>query len=102
MLLRSRAYHHQPAELCAARYDVLQEPDAVIAAQLQERMLSPPDTHASKARRNLEVETLNLRDRGLNKSIAAAQIKDVSAEGRKRGRRGGGRKRSGDAAAPAM
>jgi len=88
LLLRSRVYHHQLAELCAARYDVLKEPDAAIAAQLQERMLAPADTHASKVRRTLEVETHNLRDRGLNKSIAAQQIKDVAASGRRRGRRG--------------
>ena len=99
LLLRSRVYHGQLAELCAARYDVLKEPDAVIAAQLQERMLAPKDTHASLARRNLDVETLHLRDRGLNKTIVAAQIKEVNVEGRRRGKRGGGRKR-GDGDAP--
>jgi len=96
MLLRSRVYDHQLAELCAVRYDVLKEPDAVIAAQLQVRMLAPADTHASKARRTLEIETLHLRDRGLNKSIVAAQIKQVGTKGWRRGRRGRRGKGDGD------
>jgi len=50
-------------------------------------MLSPDGTHASKTRRPLEAEVLNLRDRGLNKSIAAQHKKDVAAQGRRRGRR---------------
>ena len=89
MLVRSRVFHHQLAELCAARYDVLREPDDAIAAQLQERLLSPPDVHASRARRGLQVETVNLRDRALNKAIAANEVK--TAAGRRRGTRGGGR-----------
>jgi len=64
-------------------------------------MLAPDGTHASKARRLLEEGILNLRDRGLNKSIAAPQKKDVAAHGRRRGsrdRRGQGDK--GDGATP--
>jgi len=96
MLLRSRVYHHQLAELFAARYDVLKEPDAVISEQLQEQILAPADTHSSKARRTLEIETLNIRDRGLSKTLAAAQIKQVGTEGRRRGRRGRSGKGDGD------
>ena len=96
MLLRSRVYHHQLADLFAARYDMLKEPYAVISKQLQERILAPTDTHSSKARRTLEIETLNIRDRGLNKNLAAAQIKQVGTEGRRRGRRGRCGKGDGD------
>ena len=99
LLLLFRVYNGQLAELCAARYDILKVPDAVIAAQVQKRMRAPKDTHASLTRRNLDVETVHLRNRGLNKTIVAAQIKEVNVEGHRRGKRGGGRKR-GDGETP--
>lgn len=88
LLLRSRIYHHQITELCSKRYHVLKETDGSVAAQLQERLLSLADTHASKARRGLYLDTLNTRDKALNKAIVATQVQDVQAGGRRRGRRG--------------
>jgi len=98
MLIRSRVYHHQLAELCAARYDVLREDDDAVAAQLQERLLSPPDVHASRARRGLQVETVNMRDRALNKVIATNEAKTA----RRRGTRGGGGNKRGGGASPSV
>jgi len=83
LLLRSRVYHRQLAELCAARYDVLKEPNAFFAAPLQERMLAPSDTHASRAWRHLDMNTVHIRNRNLNKPIVAAQIKEFNDEGRR-------------------
>ena len=98
MLIRSRVYHQQLAELCAARYDVLSENDDAVAAQLQERLLSPPDVHASRARRGLQVETVNMRDCALNKVIAATEVKTA----RRRGTRGRGGNKCGGGANPSV
>jgi len=98
MVLRCRVFSHQLAELCAARYDVLAELDGGVAAQLQEWLLSPSDTFASKARRTLHSETVTLRDRALNKGIASNQVKATQQGGRKRG--GRRKKGGGDATEP--
>lgn len=100
-LFRARVYAHQLAELCAARYDVVKKPDGAVAAQLQLRLLSPPDTHASKARRGIDAETIVIQDRMLNKGIAENAVKEVQAGGRRRGRRGQRGKRGDPPAAPA-
>lgn len=106
LLLRSRIYHHQLAELCSTRYDVLKETDGAVAAQLQERLLSPADSHASQARRGLYIDTLKYRDKALGTAIAAATVQEVQGGGRRRGRRGkkgkndGGKGEGGGAAEP--
>jgi len=98
MVLRCRVFSHQLSELCTARYDVLAELDGGVAAQLQERLLSPSDTFASKPRRTLHSETVTLRDRALNKGISSNQVKATQQGGRKRG--GRRKKCGGDAAEP--
>jgi len=98
MLICSRLYHHEHAELCAARYDVLREDNDAVAAQLQERLLYPPDVHASRARCGLQVEAVNMRDRALNKVIAANEVRKA----RRRGTRGGGGNKRGGGADPSV
>lgn len=56
--------------------------------------MSPADTFASKARRSLHAETVTLRDRALNKGIAAGQVRQTQQGGR----RGGGRRKKGGGA----
>lgn len=85
MLLRCRVFNHQLAELCAERYHILPELDGTTAAQLQDRLLSPGDTFASKARRTLHAETVTLRNHALNKSLVAGQVRQTQQGGQKRG-----------------
>jgi len=98
MGLRCRVFSHQLAGLCAARYDVLAELDGGVATQLQERLLSPSDNFAAKARRTLHFETFTLRDCAPNKGIASNQVKATQQGGRKRG--GRRKKGGGDATEP--
>lgn len=82
MLQRSRVYLHQIAELCACRYDVLNDDDEDIAAEIQSRILGSADDHASKALGNVYKEIRADRNKDTVKSLSAAKKKS------RRGRRG--------------
>ncbi|KAK1868669.1 hypothetical protein I4F81_011153 [Pyropia yezoensis] len=75
MLQRSRVYLHQIAELCACRYDVLNNDDEDIAAEIQSRILGSADDLASKALGNVYKEVRADRNKDIVKSLSAAQRK---------------------------